>query len=106
MIGKSARKDLGFVFQPPECARMQYAIAIALEGAAISVLRLGIAPPSRLVNPEGIGRGHKPILDLRIAICDWQAKPSSKASKKKRAASAARFFQEVLITVSHSAGRA
>jgi hypothetical protein len=44
MIGNSGRKDLGFVLQPPECARMNDPVSIALEFSAIRMRQFRISP--------------------------------------------------------------
>src|SRR5579863_6658543 len=46
MVGYAGRKDLGFVFQSPEGARVNYPVAIPLELISIGMGSLGIATPA------------------------------------------------------------
>ncbi len=51
-------EDLGFVFEPAECRRMDYPIAIALESGAQRMLGLGDAPAAALAREHRIRRQH------------------------------------------------
>ena len=46
MVRQARREDLGLGFEPPESARMNHAVAIPLEGVAVSVTGLGGAGPA------------------------------------------------------------
>ncbi len=47
MVRVTAREDLRLVLEPPESARVDDPVAVALVFAAVGVRRLGVAPPER-----------------------------------------------------------
>ena len=60
MIGIATGKDLRLGLKPPESARVNYAVAIALEIIAVRMRWLRIAAPARLLD------GHR-IISQQVA---------------------------------------
>ena len=58
MIRQRGREDLRLMFQPPESARMNNAVAIALERVAIRMFGLRVPAAARLLNREPQVREH------------------------------------------------
>ena len=65
MIGKAGSEDLRLGFQPPEGARMDHAVAVALEGVAVGMRGFGIDPAPALRHREPQPRQHGAALLLR-----------------------------------------
>ncbi len=60
MVRDAGRKNLHLVFQPAKGARVNDAVAIALELVAVGMRKLGIAPSAALLHgkAQSAGRGH------------------------------------------------
>ena len=63
MIGVAAGENLRLVLQPAKSARMNDAIAIALEVVAIRMRRLGMPPSAGLLHAKCVSREHHGILN-------------------------------------------
>ncbi len=59
VVGVAAGEDLRLVLQPAKGARVDDAVAIALEWIAIRMRRLGIAASARIFDADGIRGEHK-----------------------------------------------
>ena len=59
MVGIAAGKDLGLVLQPAEGARMDDAVAVALERVAVRMRRLRIAPSPGLLGLDRVTGEHE-----------------------------------------------
>jgi hypothetical protein len=61
MVGEAGSEDLRLGFQPPECARVDDAVAVALKGVSVWMFGLGILTTTALLDwklqPRQHGRG-------------------------------------------------
>ena len=66
MIAFVVNKDLGLVLEPPECRRVDYAVAVPLVGCAIRVFGYRIDPPAAAATGHGVGGqlSYFPLLQL------------------------------------------
>ena len=59
VVGVAAGEDLRLVLQAAKGARVDDAIAVALEGIAVGMRRLGIAASARILHANGVSSEHK-----------------------------------------------
>ena len=72
MVGEAGREDLGLGFQAAEGARMNHAVAVALESIAVGMLGFGIAPA-----PASLHRKSQPRQHAEAAATAAAVRPSS-----------------------------
>ena len=58
MVGETGREDLGLGFQAAEGARMNHAVAVALEGVAVRMVGFGISPAPASFHRKSQPRQH------------------------------------------------
>ena len=69
VVALVVREDLRLVLQAAERARVQHAVAVALEHGAIAVLGLGLDPTARVARAHGVGRERFRLARLDLGPC-------------------------------------
>jgi len=82
VVGKARREDLGLGFQAAKCARVDNAIAVALERVAVGVLGLGITAAQAAFHRETKALEHVggaygwPGSSLTAVMASWLTAPA------------------------------
>jgi hypothetical protein len=59
VIGEATGEDLRLILQPPECARMDDSVPVALERVAVFMPGLGMLPPARIFDTHRVRSEHE-----------------------------------------------